>query len=325
MNLIQLHTYRKHRLGGIMAILILLQPLLCIGEESDQIIHLFGSREISHWQPILFDAKQRQIGILIGTTNTHNNTGGYVRAYEIVSRAGYLTALQPNGKLGGPSELYFQTADCLGHPNVMADSFVPGYVFTFGKPLKLFVISKHANTEKVHIKSSLSATVDGATCVEENGTKTIYPVEQDEVHKTEFSKTYPGGVTVQMVQLELRQLMMEENLPLTEKKPLFPFKNLHIDEAEMPSFEPPAPQCAPGCEPDFISNGTCEPECNNSSCGYDSGDCTPEEIEEAIEIERMQCAPSCESVDLGDGFCDEMCNNPSCDYDEGDCEDTYDN
>ena len=148
MNLIMLFTSRKYRLGGMLFTVILLYPLVCASEQPGQISNLFGNQEssvsgssvASHWQPILVDAGKRQLGILIGTTITHDDAGISVRAFEIVSRDGYLASIQPDGTLGGPGELYFQTEDCSDLPYALAysesdtaNTFVPGYVFAFGK------------------------------------------------------------------------------------------------------------------------------------------------------------------------------------------------
>jgi hypothetical protein len=69
-------------------------------------------------------------------------------------------------------------------------------------------------------------------------------------------------------------------------------------------------QCATDCYLGSVSDGVCNPACNNDPCGFDGGDCD-------------RCAPGCPNYFVGNFWCDAMCNVASCNYDEGDCDQIY--
>lgn len=269
-------------------------------------------------QPILVDAHNSQIGILIGTTRVYDQSGMPGKAYELVTHTGHIVALQPGGRIGGPNALYFRSKNCAGPPSLpvqhadMANALVPGYVFAYGMPPRLYVIGKQTIVEIIHTQSVSRASADGDVCEEIDLTGYAYSVEPNDAQMTGISKVQFDRVTVQMVPLDARQ---------TKRGKRSFFKDFNIDTDQSPSRDLTLQQCSPGCDIDFLSNGICEPECSTSACGYDSDDCSAEEIEEAINYEESLCAPSCEPGDLGDGFCDKLCNNSACNYDEGDCKD----
>ena len=60
-------------------------------------------------------------------------------------------------------------------------------------------------------------------------------------------------------------------------------------------------------------NGVCDPECENTFCSWDGGDCT-----QLCDYEQ------CDQTRLGNGLCDLPCNNEGCKYDFGDCETVVD-
>eukprot|EP00127_Corallochytrium_limacisporum_P002908 Clim_evm87s142 gene=Clim_evmTU87s142 len=56
----------------------------------------------------------------------------------------------------------------------------------------------------------------------------------------------------------------------------------------------------------MLGDGTCDPECNNSACHYDNGDC--------------ECGDQgCNTGSIGDGICDPECDNSECNFDGNDC------
>lgn len=109
--------------------------------------------------------------------------------------------------------------------------------------------------------------------------------------------------------------------------------------------------CAPDCDPSWLDDGECQPECDNYACDLDKGDCHhPDFIsrddykecpascplsyigDEWCDVEcnvsachydkqdcRPGCAPGCKWRWRGDGYCDEACDNKDCQYDENDC------
>jgi hypothetical protein len=56
----------------------------------------------------------------------------------------------------------------------------------------------------------------------------------------------------------------------------------------------------------MINDKHCDPECNNSQCWYDGGDCN--------------CMPGCFPDMIGNKKCESVCNRRECDYDSIDCE-----
>ena len=68
--------------------------------------------------------------------------------------------------------------------------------------------------------------------------------------------------------------------------------------------------CAPDCEPYYVGDGDCDPECNFDVCDYDDGDCG----------EDNRCSPDCLPDWIGDDYCDLDCYSAACNYDGGDCD-----
>ena len=64
--------------------------------------------------------------------------------------------------------------------------------------------------------------------------------------------------------------------------------------------------CANGCTAAMVGDGTCNEECSNEACGYDSGDC--------------DCSPGCSPNMKGNGICDTACSNSACNHDDSDCD-----
>jgi LNR domain len=67
--------------------------------------------------------------------------------------------------------------------------------------------------------------------------------------------------------------------------------------------------CNTGCPSSQAGDGICQPDCMNSNCQYDGGDCA----------NRPYCAPACSPAAQYDFNCDDLCNTPSCDYDNFRC------
>lgn len=107
----------------------------------------------------------------------------------------------------------------------------------------------------------------------------------------------------------------------------------------------PVPDCAPGCPPNWISDGFCDKSCNVSSCEWDGGDCTkdkqrPHQLHQQPPPPHLRggrfggrfgqqppwtshigppCALGCSNNWLADQFCDRACNVQDCAFDMGDC------
>jgi len=274
------------------------------------------SLSLSQSHPVLVDFWNNQIGILIGSTHVYNQSGTPVKAYELVTRSGHMAALQADGRIGHPYALYFQSGNCTGPPYLpvrYADTIneiLPGYVFAHGMPPRLYLVAKRAVAEEIHTKSVSRSSDGDLVCEKIDLTGNAYAVKPNDAEMSGISTIEFDAVSIEMVPLETR--------PRQRSKSPF-FKESNSDLAPALSRDHTIEQCSPGCEIDFLSNGICEAECNTSACGYDSNDCSAEEIEEAIKYEESLCAASCEPEDLGDGFCDKPCNNSACDYDAGDC------
>lgn len=267
-------------------------------------------------QPILVDSTGSKIGLFVGTTSTYNQSGTPVKAYELVTRTGFIAALQPNGKLGGVRELLFQSDDCTGRPNIAVhqantvNDVVPGYVLSHGHPSRVLVIPGKATIRKLNLKSVSRVSIEGFICEKISLSKLVYLVAENNAITTGVSTTDFGEIRVQMAPIKKKQSKVSRESLL---------KKLLAAPGNTTSNDFATEQCSPGCDLEYISNGICEPECNINACGYDFNDCTLEEVEAAKEYEKTLCAPACEPGDLGDGFCDTMCNNTSCNFDEGDC------
>ena len=74
---------------------------------------------------------------------------------------------------------------------------------------------------------------------------------------------------------------------------------------DCPGEVPDCPSCNDGCPPFMIGDGTCNPECFNVGCQFDSGDC-------------YYCGSDCVGK-MGDGHCDSQCYIGACELDGGDC------
>lgn len=66
--------------------------------------------------------------------------------------------------------------------------------------------------------------------------------------------------------------------------------------------------CSPGCFKQLIGDGFCDPDCQVAACQFDGDDCT-----------KNVCSAQCLDEQKGDNICDPTCNNQACNYDDGDC------
>jgi hypothetical protein len=182
-------------------------------------------------------------------------------------------------------------------------------LFGFGAPTAWYLIAKGARAQQLEVKSMMSAAEGATSCSEVKLSDRFYVLDSNRSAETGLVRIQSGRVRLQTVSSSGRMPRNRQSL----------FDNTGSGAAGPQLYQPGLDACAPGCSADLLANGVCESECNNNECGYDAGDCSAAEVEQAIEAERLQCAPSCESGDLGDGFCDRSCNNAACAYDQGDC------
>ena len=269
-------------------------------------------------QPVLVDSDQQVLGIFTGPAISHDTTGTRVKAYGLLSPKGYMASLLPNGELGGVKSIYFQEKDCKGQPGILAEnpldvseSYLPGFVFTFGQSIGAYSIPREARSFPVDLKSRLVVENQITSCKDLRLHANLYPAKQNDAIKTGipdegYSAAFVKVLSINDEKLKRKSIYPQFSTPDGRTKPA-------ID------FSLPLNVCSPGCDNDMISNGYCEPECNNKACGYDANDCSVSEIENAIKKEEAQCAPLCELDDLGDGYCDRACNNSACGFDKGDC------
>jgi len=256
--------------------------------------------------PQLVDADMRAIGVFVGTTRSHDQTGAVTSAFEVALPSGYFAAVLADGQLGGPAVLYYESEACEGTMYLPASETLPGYLFGFGAPTAWYLIAKETRVRQIEAKSMLSVTAGVTSCSEVNLSDRFYALNSNRSEETGLARIQPGRVSLQTVSVSGRAPRKRQSL----------FNN---SGSGAQLYQPGPDACAPGCSADLLANGVCESECNNNQCGYDSGDCSAAEIEQAIEEERLLCAPACAAVDLGDGFCDRACNNAACAYDQGDC------
>ncbi|KAF0715889.1 Aste57867_3111 [Aphanomyces stellatus] len=113
------------------------------------------------------------------------------------------------------------------------------------------------------------------------------------------------------------------------------------------------PECSAGCREPFLANGHCDPQCNNTMCAFDMGDCGCREVptedplvydvvcdpppppstdhttttgdsaastdDSSTAPNALNCVDGCSWTWIGDGSCDHKCNVTDCAYDGGDC------
>ena len=269
-------------------------------------------------QPALLTADGESIGIFTGPSITFNQHGVKVKAFGFLTPKGYLAALLPSGELGKAKSLYFETNDCKGKPYVLSEnesdvsnSYLPGYVFSFDDPRKAYSIPKASRALQRTFNSKRVITARQTECVVSTVSVSAYSVVTNEINKTGIPSNAFSGLLIDV------QSIQQETHDLGKQPPFSIWSETRaLDSIDL---NQPLEVCSPGCDNDMISNGYCEPECNNRACGYDSNDCTALEIDNAMKKEEAQCAPLCEVEDLGDGYCDRYCNNSACDFDQGDC------
>jgi len=80
--------------------------------------------------------------------------------------------------------------------------------------------------------------------------------------------------------------------------------------AQPPKTKAPSLLCAAACDWRSLGDGQCDPQCNNTACYWDRGDC----LEGATG-----CTADCHADWIGDGYCDEACFNLKCNWDKRDC------
>eukprot|EP00873_Tetraselmis_striata_P038478 jgi/Tetstr1/458742/TSEL_045129.t1 len=78
----------------------------------------------------------------------------------------------------------------------------------------------------------------------------------------------------------------------------------------------PIPTCAEGCTESWIGDGTCDPACNVTACGFDGGDCHGQPPR---RWGLQQCSQVCLDELIGNGICDAECDNDECGMDGGEC------
>jgi len=76
--------------------------------------------------------------------------------------------------------------------------------------------------------------------------------------------------------------------------------------------------CPSECDPAWLDDGVCQPECDNFACNLDAGDC--DHGDKFIKPKFQECPPSCPLSYIGDEWCDVECNVSACGRDMGDCQ-----
>ena len=83
---------------------------------------------------------------------------------------------------------------------------------------------------------------------------------------------------------------------------------------------PDGTACADGCAWKQLGDGDCQPQCNNTACYHDRGDCDRGHyVEEEADDSALHCRADCKAEWRDDGFCDSACFNAKCAWDGADC------
>jgi len=260
-------------------------------------------------RPSIADAVGVTLGTLLGQTDTLDERGAPIGAFEILSQQGFLAALRHDGQVGHVDELHYERAACHGSPVVTVSSatrkqqVLPGSVFGFGNPAQLYVVPQSARPIRQTARSVLRAGVTGYDCFEVGDTVTVYPVERNDAAMT--------GV---------RDARGPLNIALAPRAAPLPEASATSDHDDRGQASHAEAECAAGCAYRQLGDGVCQPECNVRQCTHDQGDCSPQQVERARQAVDARCADECRDEDLSDGFCDAACNQAACRFDDGDCQ-----
>ena len=98
-----------------------------------------------------------------------------------------------------------------------------------------------------------------------------------------------------------------------------------LAKSDRPEWAPlprPAGRCHPLCPTYMLGNVQCNPSCNTVDCGFDGGDCLPDDHNQSTKSRKRksgECSSGCPRSWQGDGICDTVCDTAACGYDSGDC------
>jgi hypothetical protein len=267
----------------------------------------------------LTSARGETLGAITGRTSSFDAEANMVGAYGVVSAQGYFADVLPSGALGQVLSLIYASSDCSGAPAIEQSSVlggplpVPGYVFAFDTPVRVFNVPLGATLRELVSGSVRQRTRTGFSCEAQQRRTRVYPLQVNRSETSGFAEQYAGPLRVQMVASSAHDQRPDGTSAARSQQP-------RVREtgagADLP-FD--TPQCAPGCFMPYLGDHVCEAECANSLCGFDAGDCSAAYVERAKQHEATLCAPSCEATSIGDGFCDTACNVSSCNFDQGDC------
>ena len=82
--------------------------------------------------------------------------------------------------------------------------------------------------------------------------------------------------------------------------------------AVLDTASPNGTACAEGCAWRELGDGICQPQCNNTACFNDRGDCS-------AGAGRDTCRSACKPEWVDDGYCDVLCFTAMCQWDGNDC------